>query len=149
LADNYDGKPFIRPNDLVIDKKGGVYFTDCYQINQKRSPDDLPQAVYYIPPGGKIIRVIDDIKRPNGITLTPDEKTLYVNDWDGEYLVAYDVQPDGTLKNRRNFAKYDLQQKTDEGLVSGADGLCSDDKGRTFATTPAGVQIFSPKGEHL
>ncbi len=149
LADNYEGKPFIRPNDLVVDKKGGVYFTDCYQIGAKRSPDDLPQAVYYIPAGGKIIRVADDINRPNGITLSPNEKTLFVNDWDGEYLVAYDIQPDGTLKNRRNFGKFDTKQKTDKGLVSGADGLCSNSKGDMFSTTPAGVQVFNAKGEHL
>ena len=149
LADNFEGKPFIRPNDLVVDKKGGVYFTDCYQIGAKRSPDDLPQAVYYIPPGGKIIRVVDDVNRPNGISLSPDQKTLYVNDWDGPYLVAYDVQPDGTLKNRRNFGKFDVKQETDHGLVSGADGLCSDSRGNTFATTPAGVQVFNAKGEHL
>src|SRR5580704_1067769 len=141
LTDSFDGKPYIRPNDLVVDKKGGVYFTDCYQIGAKRSPDDLPQAVYYIPPGGKIIRVVDDINRPNGISLSPNEKILYVNDWDGPYLVAYDIQSDGTLKNRRNFGKFDVKQETDHGLVSGADGLCSDSQGHTFATTPAGVQV--------
>jgi gluconolactonase len=149
LTDNYEGKPFIRPNDLVVDKKGGVYFTDCYQVGGKKSPDDLPQAVYYIPPGGKIMRVIDDISRPNGITLSPNQKTLFVNDWDGPYLVAYDIQPDGTLKNRKNFGKFDTKQETDHGLVSGADGLCSDSKGNMYSTTPAGVQVFNSKGEHL
>ena len=149
LTASFDGKPYIRPNDLVVDKKGGVYFTDCYQIGAKRSPDDLPQAVYYIAPNKKVIKVAADVNRPNGITLSPDEKTLYVNDWDGPYLVAYDVQPDGTLKNRRNFGKFDLKQETDHGMVSGADGLCIDNAGRTFSTTPAGVQVFSAKGEHL
>jgi gluconolactonase len=149
LTSTFDGKPYIRPNDLVVDKKGGVYFTDCYQIGATRSPDDLPQAVYYITPNQKVLRVADDINRPNGITLSPDEKTLYVNDWDGPYLVAYSVQADGTLKNRRNFGKFDVKQETDHGLVSGADGLCIDGAGNTFATTPAGVQVFSAKGEHL
>jgi gluconolactonase len=149
LVDNYEGKPFIRPNDLVVDKKGGVYFTDCYQVGDKAKPGDLPQAVYYIPPGGKIIRVANDINRPNGITLSPNEKILYVNDWDGAYLVSYDVQPDGTLKNRRNFGKFDLKQDTDHGPVSGADGLCIDSESHTYSTTPAGVQIFDAKGKHL
>lgn len=150
LTESFDGKPYIRPNDLVVDKKGGVYFTDCYQIGAKRSPDDLPQAVYYIAPNSKkVIRVADDINRPNGITLSPNEKTLYVNDWDGAYLVAYDVQSDGTLKNRKNFAHFDLKQETDHGMVSGADGLCIDNAGHAFATTPAGVQVFNAKGEHL
>ena len=96
-----------------------------------------------------MIRVADDIGRPNGITLSPNEKILYVNDWDGAYLLAYDVQPDGSLKNRRNFAHYDLKQKTDHGMVSGADGLCIDNAGDTFATTPAGIQVFDANGEHL
>jgi len=150
LTESFDGKPYIRPNDLVVDKKGGVYFTDCYQIGAKKSPDDLPQAVYYIAPNTKkVIRVADDINRPNGITLSPNEKILYVNDWDGAYLLAYDVQLDGTLRNRRNFAKFDLKQETDHGMVSGADGLCIDNASHTFATTPAGVQVFNAKGEHL
>src|SRR4029077_1463035 len=158
LADSYEGKPFIRPNDLVVDQKGGIYFTDCYEIvrhgpiainGPDRKPDDLPQAVYYITPAGKLIRVADDINRPNGITLSPDEKTLYVNDWASEYLVTYDVQPDGTLKNRRNFAKFDTVQQTDKGLVGAGDGLCIDSQSHTYSTTPAGVQVFSAKGEHL
>jgi gluconolactonase len=149
LADSYEGKPFIRPNDIVVDKKGGVYFTDCYQVGAKKSPEDLPQAVYYIPAGGKLTRAADDINRPNGITMSPDQQTLYVNDWDGEFLVTYDIQSDGTLKNRKNWGKFDLKQQTDKGLVSGADGLCSDNQGRMFSTTPAGVQVFSADGEHL
>ena len=150
LTDSFDGKPYIRPNDLVVDKKGGIYFTDCYQVGATPSPGDLPQSVYYIAPNSKkVIRVASDVKRPNGITLSADDKTLYVNDWDGEYLVTYDVQPDGTLKNRKNFGKYTLKQETDHGFVSGADGLCIDSAGHAFATTPAGVQVFGPKGEHL
>ena len=149
LTSSFDGKPYIRPNDIVADNKGGVYFTDCYQIGATRSPDDLPQAVYYITPAKKTIRVADDVRRPNGIVLSPDGKKLYVNDWDSPNLVSYDVQGDGTLKNRKNFATMDVKQETDHGLVSGADGLCIDGAGNTFATTPAGVQVFNAKGEHL
>jgi gluconolactonase len=150
LTDSFDGKPYIRPNDLVADKKGGIYFTDCYQVGVTPKPDDPPQSVYYIAPNSKkVIRVASDVRRPNGITLSADDKTLYVNDWDGEYVVTFNVQPDGTLNNRKNFGKYTLKEETDHGLVSGADGLCIDSKGNTFATTPAGVQVFGPKGEHL
>lgn len=150
LTDSFDGKPYIRPNDLVVDKKGGIYFTDCYQVGAKKQPGDLPQAVYYIEPGGnQVKRVADDINRPNGITLSPDEKLLYVNDWDGSYLLTYDLQPDGSLKNRKEFGKYTLKQETDHGLVSGADGLCIDSQSHLYATTPAGVQVFNSKGEHL
>jgi gluconolactonase len=149
LTDSFEGKKYIRPNDLVVDKKGGIYFTDCYQVREKKQEGDLPQAVYYITPQKKVIRVADDIGRPNGITLSPDERTLYVNDWDGPYLLTYDVQSDGTLKNRKNFGKYDLKQETDHGLVSGADGLCIDGQSHLYAATPAGVQVFNSKGEHL
>src|SRR5712671_1361005 len=103
LTSMFEGKPYIRPNDIVADKKGGVYFTDCYQIGAERSPNDLPQAVYHIRPDKKVVRVADDVRRPNGIVLSPDEKTLYVNDWDADSLVSYSVQADGTLKNRKNF----------------------------------------------
>ncbi|PYS13783.1 MAG: hypothetical protein DMG15_10025, partial [Acidobacteria bacterium] len=96
LTDSFDGRPYIRPNDLVADKKGGIYFTDCYQIGATPSPNDLPQSVYYIvPTSHKVIRVASDVRRPNGITLSADDKTLYINDWDGAYLLTYDVQPDG------------------------------------------------------
>ena len=81
--------------------------------------------------------------------LSPGEKTLYVNDWDSPYLVSYEIQGDGTLKNRKNFATMDVKQETGHGLVSGADGLCIDVAGNTFATTPAGVQVFDAKGKHL
>ena len=77
-----------------------------------------------------------DVNRPNGITLSPDGKTLYVNDWDSPNLVAYAVQPDGSLKNRRNFGKFDVKQETDHGLVSGADGLSIDSAGPHFPTPP-------------
>ncbi len=96
IADNYQGKPFGRPNDIVADLKGGVYFTD-----------PPASAVYYVPPGGAIIRVADEgIKSPNGLQLSHDEKTLYVNDTQGINIYAFDVQPDGRLANRRVFATY-------------------------------------------
>ena len=150
LTDSFDGKPYIRPNDLVVDKKGGIYFTDCYQVGAKKKEGDLPQAVYYIAANSKkVTRVADDVNRPNGITLSPDEKILYVNDWDGAYLLTYDVQSDGSLKNRKEFGKYTLKQETDHGMVSGADGLCIDGQSHLYATTPAGVQVFNSKGQHL
>ena len=118
LASNIDGKPFDRPNDLTVDKKGGVYFTD---------PN--PGLVYYVTPGGKTIKVAEGITRPNGILLDRDEKILFVNDSGGEYLLAFDVQADGTVHNRRNFAKYEGVQRTEEGINSSADGLAIDSEG--------------------
>lgn len=153
LSDNFDGKPFGRPNDLVMSTKGGIYFTEPGPNVQPGAPapatPQLPPAVYYIAPGGKTIKVAEDIRRPNGILLSRDENVLYVNDTQGEHLLAFDVQPDGTLTNRRNFAKYQGARKTDTGVTSGADGLAIDAEGRVYAATSAGVEVFDSKGAHL
>ncbi|OFW22069.1 MAG: gluconolactonase [Acidobacteria bacterium RIFCSPLOWO2_02_FULL_65_29] len=149
LADNFDGKPFGRPNDLVVDKKGGVYFTEPGINAQPGAPPPLPPAVYYVQPGGKANKIAEGIERPNGVTLSADEKILYVNNTAGEYLLAFDVQPDGTVRNRRNFAKYEGVTKTGDAFASGADGLALDSEGRIYAATSAGVQVFSPAGQHL
>jgi gluconolactonase len=150
LVDSYDGKPLARPNDLVVDKQGGVYFTTAW-INPSQNPPPPPQplAVYYITPAARTIRVAEGIERPNGIQLSPDERTLYVNNSNGEYLLAFDVQPDGTLLNRRNFARYQGVIRTGERFTSGADGLAIDSQGRVYAATQVGIQVFSPQGEYL
>ena len=70
LADSYQGKPFNALNDMALDKRGGVYFTDT-------------QGIYYLPPGGRVTRIIDEVPRPNGVVLSPDERTLYVHNKDG------------------------------------------------------------------
>lgn len=141
LADNFEGKPFTGLNDLVVSMKDGIYFTDT-------------EGVYFLPPGGTVRRVTDVIKNPNGVQLSPDEKTLYANDKDGEYLLAFDVQPDGSLINRRNFGKYrsvTIPGHADPRLAedNGADGLAIDSDGRVYVATNLGVEVFSPRGEHL
>jgi len=141
LADNYQGKPFDSLNDLALDKRGGVYFTDT-------------QGIYYLPPGGSVTRIIDEVPRPNGLVLSPDERTLYVHNKDGVYMLAFDVAPDGTISNRRNFARYKSVRipghkdpSWDED--NGADGMAVDGEGRVYAATNAGVEVFSPRGELL
>ena len=142
IADNYQGKPFGRPNDIVADLKGGLYFTD-----------PTASAVYYVPRGGAIIRVVDEgIKSPNGLQLSHDEKTLYVNDTQGINLHAFDVQPDGRLTNHRVFATYtgrDVSLPPTAPPVSRADGLVTDDDGRLYALTDSGIEVLSPTGQHL
>jgi gluconolactonase len=128
-------KMSTRPNDLVVDKKDGVYFT---------LPSDKPSAVYYIPAGGQATKV-GEAPGAHGIQLSPDEKTLYSADSGGEYLIAFDVQPDGKLTNKRNFGKY-------QGLPtpeSHADGIAVDSQGRVYVGIATGVQVFSPKGDAL
>jgi gluconolactonase len=81
--------------------------------------------------------------------LSPDEKTLYVNDTNGEFIVAFDVAANGAVGNRRNFAKYATVTKTPTGVTSGADGLAVDTEGRLYCAAIGGMQVFSPKGAHL
>ena len=150
LADAFEGRPFGRPNDIVADRKGGVYFSDLPQ--GPAPPGRMAPAVYYVPPGGAPIRVANDIARPNGVQLSRDEKTLYVNDTGGIHAYAFDVLPDGRLANRRVFATYvgrDRSIPADADPVSSADGLAIDDDGRVYALTEAGIEVVSASGEHL
>jgi len=158
LADSIDGKPFEGPNDLVVDKQDGVYFTLSGT-----------GTVLYARPGKKVVSVFADPKeRINGVTLSIDEKTLYVATQSraaktklsladlpkegGEYLLAFDVQPDGTVSNKRNFTKFKTVTERPNGVADlrfGGDGLAIDSQDRVYAATAAGIQVFTPKGEHL
>jgi gluconolactonase len=123
LADRFQGKPLGRLNDLVVDKTGTVYFT--------------VGGAYYVKPGSAVTSLGDNI-RANGIMLSPDEKTLYVTN--GGVILAFDIQPDGTVTNRRDFAK--LQGGNGDGMAIDADG-------RLYVTSAPGVQVFSRQGEFL
>lgn len=154
LTDNYDGKPYGRPNDLVVSTKGAVYFTEpgpnAPADGSTPPPPPLTPAVYHVPVGGAAERIIEGIERPNGITLSPTEDTLYVNNTGGEYLLAFDVLADGSVGNRRNFAAYEGVTRNDNGTVaSGADGLAIDSEGRLYVASTIGVQVFSTTGQQL
>ena len=144
VTEGIAGKPFLSPNDVLVDAKGGIYITD---------PGPRPVVpgrtayVYYLPVGAKEPVVLDDqIARPNGVTLTRDGKTLIVNDTLGPTLYAYDVLPDGSVKNKRTFSQLlDIP----EGKESGADGMALDREDRLYVTTVAGVQVFDATGKHL
>lgn len=151
FADSYEGVPFARPNDLVVSKLGHVYFTDSGQVRTAQGEPAVPPrpALYQIAPDGKLQRIANDIGRPNGIQLSPDEKVLYVADTAGEYVLAYTVAKNGALSGRRNFAKLEGFAQTDTGPSSGADGLAVDAKGRLYVASNTGIQVFSDKGEAL
>jgi gluconolactonase len=144
VTEGIAGKPFLSPNDVLVDAKGGIYITD---------PGPRPVVpgrtayVYYLPVGAKEPVVLDDqIARPNGVTLTRDGKTLIVNDTLGPTVYAYDVQPDGGVKNKRTFAQL---RDIPEGKESGADGMAVDREDRLYVTTVAGVQVFDAAGKYL
>ena len=153
LADSFEGMPLLRPNDVTVDRRGGIYFSDP-------GPPPLPSgelppvprkpAVFYIrPDGGDVIKVAEDIERPNGVLLSPDEKVLYVANTLGDSVLVFDVQPDGMLTNRRPFALLEGVVKTAAGIRSGADGLAIDTEGRLYVASLAGIQIFTPQGRRL
>jgi len=124
LADNYMGKNLGRINDMVVDKKGGVYFTSG--------------TFYYVNPTGKVMAFGEGL-RTNGIMLSRDEKALYVTN--GPVIMAFDVQADGSVTNQREFGKL-------EGGGNG-DGMAIDSEGRIYCSTAPGVQVLSPEGKYL
>ena len=147
LASEYNGQKLQRPNDLIADRKGGIYFTDP-GANPPAGQAAGPTAVYYIRPNGTLLRIADDITRPNGIILSPDERVLYVANTLGDAVIAWDVNDDGTVRGRREFVKLQGVTKTDTGVRSGADGLAVDNAGRLYVATQIGVQVISPQGMH-
>jgi gluconolactonase len=162
LADNFEGKPFSRPNDLIVTKGGGIYFTDpgltvqqAEELVKRRGAPigpRLPPAVYYLPPSGRPVKIEDRLIRPNGIQLSRDEKTLYVDDSNGADVIAWDIQPNGLVRNRRTFATVNGRSTRDNGLggvKSFADGMTIDNDGRLYVATGGGVEVFSPQGRNL
>src|SRR5712691_42409 len=163
LADSYEGRPFSRPNDLIAARNGGVYFTDpgltVQQAEElvktqggKPLAPRLPAAVYYIPPGKAALRIEEKLIRPNGIQLSRDEKTLYVGDSNGIHIIAWDIQPNGLVRNRRNFGTLEGRSTRDNGLggiKTFADGMTIDNEGRLYVATGAGVEVLSPQGQLL
>ena len=140
LADNVDGKPFNALNDLVVSAKDDIYFTDT-------------QGIYFLRSGGRAKKVAD-FKNMNGVVLSNDEKTLYANHKDGQYILVFDVQPDGSLKNQNDFGKYKsvvVPGSPDPHFTedNGADGMAIDADGRVYTATNVGVEVFSPKGDYL
>jgi len=159
LLDKINGKPIDGPNDLVMDAKGGIYITDP-QFTPEAQKSQPGKQVYYLAPDGTARVVIGpgEYAMPNGVELSPDGKTLYVNNtWQkpGEnYIWAYDVAADGSLSRKRQFAKLDLTPevlgaaKVEDRLESGADGSAVDTDGRYYVASRTGVQIFLPDGTY-
>jgi sugar lactone lactonase YvrE len=129
LADKIDGDPLECVggiiNDITVDARGGVYMS-------------AGGTVLYSDPTG-VVTKYGTVTRSNGIILSPDEKTLYVTN--GPVVVAFDVQPDGSLTNQRDFAQL--------RSVSNGDGSAVDAQGRLYVAGRGNVDVFSPKGEFL
>jgi gluconolactonase len=136
LCDNYKGKKLNSTNDLWRDKKGGIYFTD--PIYGSRKGIELPGSyVFYLPPdSNQPVLVADDMNTPNGIVGSRDGSTLYVADMQGNKTWVFKINPDGTLSDRKLFAKI------------GSDGMTLDEKGNLYLTGK-GVIVLDPAGNKI
>lgn len=141
LLKDYQGKLLNGPNDIWIDPKGGMYLTDpLYKRDYwKRNPEmqQNGEFVYYLfPDHKKLIRVDEEIKKPNGIIGTADGQKLYVADIGASKTYSYDIQKDGTLGNKKLFVE------------KGSDGMVLDQQGNLYITGN-GVTVFDPTGKQI
>ena len=153
LADAYGGKRLNSPNDLHVAKDGRIYFTDPPyglpgNVDDPRKELDF-QGVYLLRTGGEVVLLTDRMTRPNGVALSPDEKTLYVANSDSAAPVwmAFAVEDDGTTDAGRVF--FDASAWVKEGLRGLPDGLKVDGAGNVWATGPGGLVAFDPAGKPL
>lgn len=140
LFENFDGQHLNGPNDLWIAPNGGIYFTDPYYHreywNAEHKELQDKRAVYYRNQEGKVTRVIDDFKQPNGLIGTPDGKTLYVSDINDGKIWKYDIEPNGSLTNKTFFAP------------EGSDGMTIDEHGNVYLTNKV-VSVFDKTGKSI
>jgi len=152
LVNNYEGKRLNSPNDGVFKSNGDYYFTDPFYGLLGENHDEGKEldfsGVYRLSKDGTLTLLTKELKNPNGLAFSPDEKTLYVGNSDPQKAIwmAYPVKDDGTIGPGRLFG--DVTERV--GKVPGLpDGLKVDEKGNIFATGPGGVLIFNSEGKHL
>ena len=150
LADRYDGKRLNSPNDLVYAANGAVYFTDP-PFGLPRFFEDprkeLPYSGVYRARDGRVDLLATDLSGPNGLAFSPDERLLYVDNWDAKAkrVLRYPVNGDGTLGRPTVFADLTAEVPGEEAL----DGLKVDAHGNVYVAGPDGLRIYSPAGRHL
>jgi gluconolactonase len=147
LADKFEGKRLNSPNDVDIAPDGSLYFTDpIYGLPRPQDKELDFEGVFRLSPDGKLTLLVKDFVHPNGIALSPDAKTIYINDSESKlnHMRAFDVQADGTLTNGRVFADMKVQ-----GIPGAPDGLKVDPQGNIWTSGPGGVWVFSPAGKLL
>ncbi len=136
LADRFGGKKLNSPNDLWIDPHGGVYFTDPRYGSEDGLEQDGFHVYYLAPKSDKLVRVINDLVKPNGIIATANGKLLYVADPGANKTYVYQVKSAGVLTNRKLAAP------------EGSDGMTLDEKGNLYLTR-GGVVVYSPAGKKI
>ncbi len=137
LAETFKGANLNSPNDLALDGEGGIYFSDPRYGKDRSDMEMEIEGVYYLPRRGELQRVADDLAKPNGIILSPDERILYVADPGAKTIWAYDIEGPGVLAGKRAFA------------AVGSDGMTVDERGNVYCTFEKEVWTFSPEGEEV
>lgn len=144
LASSYGGKRLNSPNDLTVASDGTIYFTDPpYGVDEENRELSF-SGVYRLSAGGDLTLLTKRFSRPNGICLSPDESTLYVNDSGETFIQAYDLTEDGEIENGRRFAT-----PKDEGAEGSTDGMKVDSEGNLYTTGPGGIWVYGPDGSRL
>jgi gluconolactonase len=151
LATHYEGKKLGTPNDIVVKSDGAIYFTDPPGgVNiVEMEGEDLQQyldfsGVYRLnADSGELTLLTDEVPGCNGLAFSADESVLYVNDTGGRYIQAFDVQPNGTLKNSRRFTGFVGEEP------GNPDGMKVDVQDHVYCTGPGGVHIFDASGNYL
>ncbi len=140
LSENYEANHLNGPNDLWIAPNGGIYYSDPYYFRDYweagHKEVQKVRGVYFLPPGGKPIRVIDDYKQPNGLIGTPDGKILYVSDINDKKIWKYTIEADGSLSGKTCFAP------------EGSDGMTIDRKGNVYLTNKS-VSVYDKEGNNI
>ena len=153
LVDRYNGKRFNSPNDVVFSRAGDLFFTDppygLWKLNADPAKELDFNGVYRLARTGALTLLTRELTFPNGIALSPDERTLYVavSDHARPIWMAYDLQPDGTLARGRVF--FDASALAKSGRKGLPDGMKVDAAGNVFASGPGGILVLSPQGTHL
>ncbi len=149
IVGTYEGKEFNSPNDLTLDREGNIYFTDPPNGRSENKTGDIGiNGVFRVNPDKEVSLLVDSLSWPNGIALSPDQKTLYINQSDPKkpVLYSYDITAEGTLENGKILFDFLPFAENANGLP---DGLKIHKSGNIFATGPAGVHIISTEGKLL
>jgi gluconolactonase len=139
LADKWEGKRLNAPNDIVVSKSGHVYFTDPAFGSQADTRELDFYGVYHIAPKGELSVIARPAGRPNGITLSPNGRILYVANSDERNIRAYNVDRNGEVSDERTIVS---------GIEGVPDGIRTDEKGNLYVAAK-GIQVYSPEGKLL